>query len=49
MLQVFYVDIAKIDLNILFGYLLSYYLVNKRSLHVRSHGLEILTLIGENR
>ena len=27
--------------------LLSYYLANKRSLHVRSQGLEILTLIGE--
>ena len=25
----------------------SYYLTNKRSLHVRSQGLEILTLIGE--
>ena len=28
-------------------YLLSYYLANKRSLHIRSQGLEILTLIGE--
>ena len=27
--------------------LLSYYLANKRSLHVRSQGLEIPTLIGE--
>ena len=27
--------------------LLSYYLANKRSLHVRSQGLKILTLIGE--
>ena len=27
------------------GYLLSYYLANKRSLHVRFEGLEILTLI----
>ena len=31
----------------LFIYLLSYYLANKRSLHVRSQGLEILTLIGK--
>ena len=29
------------------AYLLSYYLANKRSLHVRSQGLEISTLIGE--
>ena len=28
-------------------YLLSYYLANKRSLHVHSHSLEIHTLIGE--
>ena len=28
-------------------YLLSYYLANKRSLHVRSQGLEISRLIGE--
>jgi len=28
-------------------YLLSYYLANKQSLHVRSQGLEIPTLIGE--
>ena len=28
---------------------LSYYLANKRSLHVRSQGLEIPTLIGEKR
>ena len=28
-------------------HLLSYYLANKRSFHVRSQGLEILTLIGE--
>ena len=27
--------------------LLSYYLANKQSLHVRSQGLETLTLIGE--
>ena len=30
-------------------YILSYYLANKRSLHVRSQGLKILTLIGEKR
>ena len=29
------------------GNLLSYYLANKRSLHVRSQGLEIPTLTGE--
>jgi hypothetical protein len=29
--------------------LLSYYLANKRSLHVHSQGLEILTLIGKNK
>ena len=30
-------------------YLLSYYLTNKRSLHVCSQGLEISTLIGEKQ
>ena len=30
-----------------FSHLLSYYLANKLSLHVRSQGIEILTLIGE--
>ena len=30
-------------------HLLSYYLANKRSFHVRSQGLEIPTLIGEKR
>ena len=30
-------------------YLLSYYLANKRSLHIRSQGLEISTLIGEKQ
>ena len=30
-------------------YLLSYYLANKRSLHIRSQDLEILTLIEKNR
>jgi len=29
--------------------LLSYYLANKRSLHVRSQSLKILTLIGEKK
>ena len=29
--------------------LLSYYLTNKKSLHVRSQGLEIPTLIGEKK
>ena len=29
--------------------LLSYYLANKQSLHIRSQGLEIPTLIGENK
>jgi len=28
-------------------HLLSYYLANKRSLHIRSQGLKIPTLIGE--
>ena len=28
-------------------HLLSYYLANKRSLHIRSQGLKIFTLIGE--
>ena len=32
-----------------FAYLLCYYLANKQSLHVRSHGLEIPTLIRENK
>ena len=30
-------------------HLLSYYLANKRTLHVRSQGLEIPTLIGEKK
>ena len=30
-------------------YLLSYYLAKKRSIHVHSQGIEIPTLIGENR
>ena len=38
---------ASYEINML--YLLSYYLANKRSLHVRSQGLEIPTLIGEKR
>jgi len=33
----------------LYHHLLSYYLANKRSLHIRSQGLEIPTLIGEKK
>ena len=40
--SIYYLYLALINL-------LSYYLVNKQSLHVRSQGLEISTLIGENR
>ena len=36
-------------LVLLFFHLLFYYLANKRSLHVRSQGLEIPTLLEENR
>ena len=38
---------AAVAASVVRGHLLSYYLVNKRSFHVRSEGLEIPTLIGE--
>ena len=37
------------NLGYKFGHLLSYHLVYKRSLHVRSQGLEIFTLIEEKK
>ena len=47
-MQIFEFSILAAQMRGLYAYL-SYYLVNKRSLHVRSQGLEIPTLIGENR
>ena len=41
--------IAQAILVTLGSHLLFYYLANKQSLHVRSQGLKILTLIGENK
>ena len=41
--------ISQAILVILGSHLLSYYLANKQSLHVRSQDLKILTLIRENK
>ena len=42
-------DRSHLILLVYYGDLLSYYLTNKRSLHIRSQGVEIFTLIRENK